>query len=245
MNFESDGTVRVMRGGDVGVLDLRIGDRLFLRRPRADDLLLLVPRGLGRPMLGRRRGGELRVAPSGAQASPVRWAVAGGIRCVERPLKGMAAGARERYVSVILHSAVTMDQTLIDRLRAELTGGRMLAQERAALAERLCTLARRHGLRAAMGVADSPDRAMALLSDAPSDVVRLAVPCDVRQGARRVVQGPWAVIGENQVEQGPGQVQLSLFGDSTAKDRQPGRVRQRRGACQTSTCSMVALPLSV
>lgn len=68
----------------------RRGGRAFSNRDQAGDVTLalpevggaatvLVPRGFGHPLLGRRIGADLRAEPGGEPCAPARWVPAGGI----------------------------------------------------------------------------------------------------------------------------------------------------------------------
>jgi hypothetical protein len=90
-----DDAIVVTRHGQVGGMTLRPGDRIVVGHEAPGALLLLVARGYGAPMIGRRAGGRLFVEPSGVPASPDRWRVAGAIVAVERDLErgGVGPGA--------------------------------------------------------------------------------------------------------------------------------------------------------
>jgi len=75
---------RVAVGGIVGdgargsSLVLRTGDRLLaVGTPRVGELCILLPRGRGRPLVGRVTHGGLIAEPSGVPCCTNRWRVAG------------------------------------------------------------------------------------------------------------------------------------------------------------------------
>ncbi|MDP2312465.1 MAG: hypothetical protein Q8P41_06130 [Pseudomonadota bacterium] len=68
----------------------RRGGRAFAPRDQPGDVTIalpevggpatvLVPRGFGHPLFGRRVGGELRAEPAGEPCAPARWVPAGGV----------------------------------------------------------------------------------------------------------------------------------------------------------------------
>ena len=66
---------------------------------------MLCPNGWGNPMLGRRSSGQLLAEPSGAPASPLRWAVAGSVEAIERDLERGGIGPGRWYVAVRVESS--------------------------------------------------------------------------------------------------------------------------------------------
>jgi hypothetical protein len=77
----------VTRSGTAGEMTLRAGDHIVLGPESPGCLLVLVARGYGQPMIGRRMGGRLYAEPSGAPVSTDRWQVAGAIVAIERDLE--------------------------------------------------------------------------------------------------------------------------------------------------------------
>lgn len=85
---------RVVVGGEVGEhcegqpLGLRPGDLLLaVGTARVGDLCVLLPRGRGRPLVGRITHGGLVAEPSGVPCCTERWCVAGRlvVKANDRP----------------------------------------------------------------------------------------------------------------------------------------------------------------
>lgn len=211
--------------GEVGSLLLRAGDDLVLQDSRPGDLLLLLPRGWGNPMLGRQERGRLIAEPGGVPASPARWSIAGGVVAIERDLERAVAQGQGWHVAVVIRPQPTSTLEQIQAAQARYQGGRMDAEALdalcldAALAPEVC------GVSVAIGAGVTPDQAEALAEDAAPGRVRLAVqhlraPQDA---SGTVIVGPW-VRSTSPRPQAPAQArpalaranrrpQLQLFGD--------------------------------
>ncbi len=188
----------VTRWGRIGPVELRPADRLVVR-PEGDappgTLLLLVPRGRGNPMVGRRQRGELVAEPGSVPTAAERWRAAGRLAAVERDLERavvppgrwwLATGAEVRA-----GEAAELDAVLRERFRA----------------------ARRDGsLPAGSGIAATREAALALAATAPAGSVRYEVRAPELPPVRRVLPGPWPASAAPARRRGG--VQLSLFGDS-------------------------------
>ena len=101
------GRVFVERWGKIGDFIMRAGDSFVLGSEKPDSLLLLIPVGRGRPMLGRRIEGRLMAEPSLVPASPLRWKVLGTILAVERDLERTTMEPGRWFTSVRLNQVET------------------------------------------------------------------------------------------------------------------------------------------
>jgi hypothetical protein len=69
----------VVRSGSIGEVELAVGDRVVCEPTAQDGVVVLVPRGRGRPVLGRQIGGRLSGA-WGEPCHPGRWEIMGAPR---------------------------------------------------------------------------------------------------------------------------------------------------------------------
>lgn len=179
-----DDAVVVTRHGHVGGMTLRAGDRLVLGGEAPGALLVLVARGYGAPMIGRRAGGRLFVEPSGVPASTDRWRVAGAIVAVERNLErgGLAPG------SWCLAAATTPTTDGLEPVAPAAFEGMALTSEEV---DERCLLAAlapdRWDTNVALAAADTLQEARALLALTPPGRIRYAAATQANGPARRAV----------------------------------------------------------
>jgi hypothetical protein len=199
-------TAIITHWGEVDGRLLRAGDRLVLGG-RRDGLVLLMPRGFGRPMLGRHTPRGLVAEPGGVPASASRWGVLAGVLGVERALERGAGMPEGRWCVVVLVEGGAELPIPLSHLREEsLSADEVDARLRDAL-----LAARRHGVDVRVGVAPEMADAELLAESATANHVRLALggraPSAVPSG--RVIVGPWE--GAQADERDDAQQQLSLF----------------------------------
>lgn len=78
--------VQVLAGGEIEGLSLCAGDSLLLDPGAKDgELVVVAPRGRGRPMLARQTAQGAMALPSGVRCSPSRWQVLGRVVLHQRP----------------------------------------------------------------------------------------------------------------------------------------------------------------
>lgn len=199
-------TAVITHWGEVDGHVLRSGDRLVLGGPR-DGLVLLVPRGFGRPMLGRHTPRGLVAEPGGVPASASRWDVLAGVRGVERALErgaGMPSGRWSVVVLVEGGGAVTLP---LGHLREEdLSADEVDARIRDAL-----LAARQHGVDVRVGVAPALGEAELLAESSAANHVRIALGAGAARATPgcRVIVGPWR--GSPAAPPTDAQRQLDLF----------------------------------
>lgn len=189
LRVDAAATAIVTHWGEVDGLVLRAGDRLVLGG-RQEGLVLLVPRGFGRPMLGRRTARGLVAEPGGVPASASRWSVLAGIRGVERALERGAGMPSGRWAVALQVEGGASVEMPLGHLRGEgLSADEVDSRVRDAL-----LAARRHGVDVRVGVANSVDEAEHLAETAAANHVRIEVGarqvCESPTG--RVIVGPWA-----------------------------------------------------
>jgi len=213
LQMEPDGSVLVAQWGEVGALLLRPGDRLLIERGEGPGLLVLLPRGYGRPMLGRRQGRGLLAEPGSVPASEQRWRVAGRVVAIERPLERVVALEGDWAVAARVEEGPRGRP--IDALAAFPPGMRTGA-ELSSLAMRAALAPERFGVELALGAAAEPHEAQSLAEAAAPGTLRFALrahvqaPLPAPEG--RVIVGPWAErLAPRHPDHG---VQLGLFGDS-------------------------------
>jgi hypothetical protein len=206
LRVDAASTAIVTHWGEVDGLLLRAGDRLVLGGNRA-GLVLLVPRGFGRPMLGRNTPRGLVAEPGGVPASASRWSVLAGVRGVERALErgaGMPAGRWS--VAIQVEGGASLELPLTHLRGEDLSADEVDARLRDAL-----LAARRHGVDVRVGVAATLGDADGLADSAAANHVRIAVGArrPAAAPAGRVIVGPWqdsAVPAASDAKR-----QLSLF----------------------------------
>jgi len=249
-----DAVAVVMRWGRCGELLLRAADRLGLGPPLAGDLLVLAPRGFGRPMLGRRTRAGLVAEPGGVPASSARWAVVGGVRFIERDLERSVAAAGPWSVVVRIEPMSGVDGAALAQARSRLHGGRLSGAQLDALCLRAALAPDTLGVRVAVAAAPDPAHAAELLSGTPAGSIRFDIS-EVAEhaGEATLVAGPWPMVasptagdsvggsaaggGGSPAGAGPAgrhprplQMQLSLFGDTGLPSVVPAPSR-RSHAC--------------
>ncbi len=209
----------VHRWGMAGRALLRNGDRLILGPETDDALLLLVPVGHGRPMLGRRRGTQLCAEPGGFPASSRRWQVAGSVVAVERDLERSILDSGRWFLCSRLES--TGSDVDPSEARSTFLGGWKNASEVDALTLRAAVAPETSNVRVACAVALSPDLAGSLLAETPTGKIRISMAGADASGPASVIPGPWPQGLEAEIDQtfmarpsSASGVQLRLFGDS-------------------------------
>lgn len=180
----ADGAALVVRWGQVLGTLLRPGDRL-VPGPIDAPVVLLMPRGRGRPMLARRDGRRLLALPGMVPVSPERWSVAFGVLCVERALERGAPGDQDLHVVTRSEAPGQEDTGVVTE------HGQMGPRELDGLCIRSLVEPRRTGLRVSLAAAPEQHQALDLLRDTPAGCLRFALgaPAPAHQG--RVIAGPW------------------------------------------------------
>ncbi len=212
-----DGGICVSHWGRIGSLLLRAGDRLIVGRQSDSDLLVLVPRGRGRPMLGRFGDRGLIAEPGGVPASERRWQVAGALVAVERCLERNGLDIEGGTAVVRIDGESLAD---VARARAVFAGGTLSADEISELCNQAAVAPERHGVRVAIAVGSDLAGAEAMLADVSAGFIRRQVTVNSHEAHGRgvVVAGPWlqAVVQPDVVvrESAAGPEQLGLFGGS-------------------------------
>lgn len=206
LRVEAASSAIITHWGEVAGCVLRAGDRLVLGGSR-DGLVLLMPRGFGRPMLGRHTTKGLVAEPGGVPASPSRWGVLAGVLGVERALErgaGMPAGRWS--VVVLVEGGASVPIPLSDLRETALSADEVDARVRDAL-----LAARTHGVDVRVGVAPELADAELLAETATANHLRLAL--EIRSPgeapAGRIIVGPWRSAEDTEREDA--QQQLSLF----------------------------------
>ena len=195
-----EGGVVVTRWGRVGGHLLRAGDRLVLGTTRTDELLVLMPRGYGRPMLGRRAQGGLIAEPTGVPASGLRWEVGGSVVAVERDHERGGVGAGDSYVVCRVEGN---DIASLAQARAIFMDGPRTERELIHLCSLAAVAPETMGVHVAIAAADVAERAESLLEDVQAGRIRYAMPEfepeDVHQGM--VLPGPWQTHTDVQIDE--------------------------------------------
>lgn len=207
--------VVVERGGVALGLALRSADRLVVGgEPLEGRPLVLVPRGFGRPTLGRLERGHLLGEPGGVRCGGERWRAAGQVLAVaRRPARGGRRSFGRRVLLLELSSPV--DAGVVSEVRRlapswALAGGPCALADGADVEGLLLLLRERFGLGALGG---SPLRA-ATADDAQAATLalELASPGQVVHALPGV--GPAVLAG---VLTAPAKAhQLGLFGGLAA-----------------------------
>ncbi|MEC7947507.1 MAG: hypothetical protein VX265_08035 [Myxococcota bacterium] len=188
LRIDAPSTAIVTQWGEVDGRLLRAGDRLVLGGTR-DGLVLLVPRGFGRPMLGRHTPRGLVAEPGGVPASASRWGVLSGVRGIERALERGAGMPEGRWsVAVIVEGGATLSLPLSHLREESLSADEVDARLRDAL-----LAARQHGIDVRVGVAADLGEAEALAETAAANHVRISmgVQAAAVEPAGHVIVGPW------------------------------------------------------
>ncbi len=186
----ADSTIVVTRWGRIDGVLLRVGDRLVLGPPVGDSLMVLLPRGYGRPMLGRRGPNGLVAEPSGVPVSSQRWRVAGAVTAVERDLERGGVGAGECHVACRVEGH---DIATLARARSLFNDGALSERDLIHLCSRAAVAPEELNIRVAISAAADPAAAEALLVEVPAGAIRLALPVQRSevQTHGMVVPGPW------------------------------------------------------
>ena len=189
LDHRPDGGVTVVRWGALGELLLRPGDLLIRGPATPSGLLLLLPRGRGRPMVGVREHGRLLALPGRVPASDARWIVGGAVHALERGLERGGPGFGTWQVAFRFEA--TRADPHLAAAGEELREGLVSARELEALCLRASLLPQRHGLRVAIAAAADLDTARRLVGDCPVDRLRLSLAQAGCTGAGQVIAGPW------------------------------------------------------
>ncbi|NOY25905.1 MAG: hypothetical protein GXP62_08545 [Oligoflexia bacterium] len=189
-----DGAATVTRWGRVLGQVLRPGDRVVLGAG-VGSIVLLLPRGMGRPMLALRAGQRLLALPGQAPASPQRWNVAGTVAAIERDLERGAPGSTPMHVAVRVSHAAEGDHAGA----AQLVGGWLDTASMDALCIRAAAAPRLWGARVAVAAAPTLEQARQLLMATADGCLRFVLTppradADQTHGCGgRVIDGPWPV----------------------------------------------------
>ena len=232
----ADGNVVVTHWGQASSLLLRVGDHLVINEHHSEGLLVLCPTGWGNPMLGRRSSGQLLAEPSGAPASPLRWAVAGSVEAIERDLERGGIGPGRWYAAVRIESS---DIAALTKARSLFAPGWMDAAQVDELCRKAAVAPELARVHVAVAAAHSKDEAESLLTQTKSSRLRFAVrpTLEPRSGFGVILEGPWErvrhahrqrefsepagrrVVGHRtRMAANGSMVQLSLFKDSATTD---------------------------
>jgi hypothetical protein len=207
-----DGRITVVQWGQVGDLLLRVGDHLLVGDDHGSGLLVLVPNGRGRPMLGRFGKRGLVAEPGGVPASNYRWRVLGALHAVERSLE------RSGLETPVGHVAVRIDGddlAATARARTAFVGGSLTVNALAQLCNRGAVAPEHFGVSIAIAVARDQAVAEAMVRQVPSGRIRRQVMIDTedRSGHGVVVPGPWLeAAAHTPAQDETGIMQLGLFG---------------------------------
>ncbi len=180
LEYRTDGQVVVTRWGQIGSLVLRPGDRI-LPGPAAGPVVLLLARGIGRPMLAVRDGRRLLALPGLVPVSLERWTVAFAVHGVERDLERGGPGLDGLYLAVADASGAVIRRPVgpVDSTTVE---GECL---RAAIRTR-------GGDLQSLALAGSADAASALLTGATPGTLRFGLDgAAPSQAVGVVIRGPW------------------------------------------------------
>lgn len=191
IRMDRDGSNIITTWGLVGGQILRAGDRLIIGEAQHGSLLLLNPRGRGRPMLGRRTIEGLVAEPGGVPASELRWRVAGGVESIERRLERGSSPTGTWYASVriILLENASLDQ--LAAARRDFMGGWIQGRELDDLCMRGAVAPERYGVALAIGLAAHKSRAAILAADTEPGTIRFDVDLRAANPSGQVIVGPW------------------------------------------------------
>ena len=193
----ASGGIVVGKWGRISGHLLRVGDRLVLGPRASDELLVLIPKGYGRPMLGRFGQQGLVAEPSGVPASGLRWQIAGSVKAVERDLERGGVGAGATYVACRVEGG---DLVSLARARSVFSDGPRSERELIHLCSQAVVAPEQLGVRVAIAAASDPEVAEALLAGVPAGSIRFALPklSTEDQSHGLVVPGPWLVHSRNE-----------------------------------------------
>ena len=179
-----DDAIVVTRHGQVGGMTLRPGDRIVVGHETPGAFLVLLARGYGAPMIGRRAGGRLFVEPSGVPASPDRWRVAGALGAGERDLERGGVGPGAWCVA----AATTPNNDGVEPVAPAAFEGMALTSEQV---DERCLLAAlapdRWDTHVALAAADTLQEARALVAVTPPGRIRYAAPTALGGPSRQAV----------------------------------------------------------
>jgi hypothetical protein len=207
------GDAVVTRWGEIDGFLFRPGDRLLLGEALEGGLVVLLPRGWGHPMLGRRTRKGLVAEPGGVPASEARWRVAGGLSCVERPVERVAGSKGAWWVSARIEEIGPPGAVGgVEEARQVFLGGRMEGAELDAFCLQAALAPERFGVRVAVGAAADAERAAELVFETPTGMMRVDPASGPSREARgqRVLVGPWPSVQETEARREPTS-QLPLF----------------------------------
>jgi len=193
----------VVHSGSAGGLEFVAGDLLLLGGEHSDgDLVILSPRGHGRPMLGRVTPRGLLAEPGGIPCDPRRWQVAGRILARVRednrggqvlPMPSSANQGPPRHAELRFDPRHAMDVASLLKRRLpglELTGPDSASVNGSALlrdapltvvSALVGELRERHGILVRAVVAEHDEQALAVI-----DLIPMGAVAAVRPGVRFV-----------------------------------------------------------
>ncbi|MCK6505899.1 hypothetical protein L6R53_21350 [Myxococcota bacterium] len=205
LQLSPDGAVHVVRWGRVLGTLLRPGD-LLVPGPTDARVVVLTPRGRGRPMLAVREGRRLLALPGMVPVSPERWSVASGVLAVERDLERGAPDDAPMHVASRVRGtgagAPSMDQA----------HGWLEPREIDGLCIRGSVAPRRSGQQVSIAAAPTPHQALSLLDGTPAGRLRFALAAPVEVSSRgQVIPGPWCAAPP---PASTGQVPLPFLADT-------------------------------
>lgn len=204
-DVRADGAVYVVRWGRVLGTMLRPGDRL-VPGPVDAGVVVLVPRGRGRPMLALREGRRLLALPGMVPVSPERWAVAFGLLAVERDLE---RGAPDERPLVVVSRVQGVDAAPAQQDRIH---GLLGPRELDGLCIRASVAPRRSGQQVALAAAPSAAQARSLLEGTPVGRLRFVLePPTAVASSGQVITGPWGSACRPEAQ---GQVPLPFLADT-------------------------------
>jgi hypothetical protein len=170
-----DGVV-VDRGGVVQGLQLQGFDRLVLDPNTQQGLLLLCPRGFGRPMLGRWADGRLLAEPGSVPALGRRWDVVGSLVAIDRDPLRPRLGAVTGWVAVRGADGGSLEAAGVG-VGAPAVYNCARPGDLDVLCRQVALVARRSGASVALAVGADRAQAIELLRSAPAGTLRVAVTC--------------------------------------------------------------------
>lgn len=218
----------VVHTGSAGGMEFHAGDLLVLGgEPRDRDLVLLSPRGHGRPMLGRVTSRGLVAEPGGIPCDPARWQVAGRILARVRednrgghvlPMSVVGTSGPPRHLELRFdpRHAMQVASLLAQRLPGlELTGpdsacvngAGLLANAPLEVVSALVgELRERHGILVRAAVAEHDEQALAIV-----DLLPMGAVAAVRPGVRFLELAERQPQPSPAEDEAPAQRQMGLF----------------------------------
>ena len=232
----ADGKVVVTHWGQAASLLFRVGDQVIVNPKDSGGLLLIVPKGWGNPMFGRRCQGGLVAEPSGNPANGCRWEVGGSVEAIERDLERGGIGPGRWWCAVRVE---TTDIVAMAEAAEHFEQGWMSAGEVDAVCRRAAVALETHDVQVAVACGDTQEEAERMLEQTMVGRVRFVCRPDssVSSDAGLVLPGPWQRVRDTArpwtdseasmvrgrtlrraAAGGGSRVQLSLFGDTASVD---------------------------